>query len=121
LVTLISLNLFGLFEVSLGSGTLNAASSLAARSGTAGVFFNGIFTTVLAISCTAPFLAGAVAFAIGQSPAIILLVFSFIALGLSAPYIILTWNPKLVGFLPKPGPWMERFKVALGFPMLMTV
>jgi thiol:disulfide interchange protein DsbD len=61
------------------------------------------------------------AFAFGQPPLIIVLTFCFIALGLAAPYIVLTWNPKLLKFLPKPGLWMQRFKIALGFPMLATV
>jgi thiol:disulfide interchange protein DsbD len=121
LVLLVALNLFGLFEVTLGGRAMNAAGTLSAKSGASGAFFNGIFTTTLAIPCTAPALSLAVAFAFAQQPAIIFLIFSFIALGLAAPYIVLTWNPKLLKFLPKPGAWMNRFKVALGFPMLATV
>jgi thiol:disulfide interchange protein len=121
LVLLVSLNLFGLFEVTLGAGAMNAASDLSTRNGFNGTFFNGVLATALAIPCTAPFLATALAFAFAQPPAIILLTFSFIAFGLASPYIVLTWNPKLLRFLPKPGPWMSRFKVALGFVMLMTV
>lgn len=121
LVTLVALNLFGVFEVALGGGAMNAATALTARSGASGAFFNGVLATVLAIPCTAPFLTAALAFAFGQPPTIIVLTFCFIAFGLAAPYIVLTWNPKLLKFLPKPGPWMQRFKVALGFPMLATV
>jgi thiol:disulfide interchange protein DsbD len=121
LVTLVALNLFGLFEVTLGAGAMNAAGSLSSKSGGPGAFFNGVLTTALAIPCTAPFLAGAVAFAFAQPPGVILLIFCFISFGLAAPYIVLTWNPKLLKWLPKPGAWMERFKIALGFPMLATV
>jgi len=32
----------------------------------------------------------------------------------------LSWNPAWLKFLPKPGAWMERFKIAMGFPMLLT-
>ena len=46
--------------------------------------------------------------------------FITVALGLALPYVVLSWNPRLLRFLPKPGPWMERFKVAMGFPMLAT-
>jgi thiol:disulfide interchange protein len=120
LVTLVSLNLFGVFEVTLG-GAMNTAGNLSSRTGASGAFFNGVLATALAIPCTAPFLTTALAFAFGQPPTIILLTFSFIALGLAAPYIVLTWNPKLLKFLPKPGAWMNRFKIILGFPMLMTV
>jgi thiol:disulfide interchange protein len=119
-VTLIALNLFGLFEVTLGSGAMSAADSLSGKSGFSGAFFNGVLATSLAIPCTAPILASAVAFAFAHPPAIIVLIFCFIGLGLAAPYVILTWNPKLLKFMPKPGAWMQRFKVALGFPMLAT-
>jgi thiol:disulfide interchange protein len=121
LVSLVAMNLFGLFEVTLGGGTMTAADKLSGRGGAAGAFFNGLLTTALAIPCTAPFLTAALAFAFGQPPAVIVLIFCFIALGLAAPYVVLTWNPKLLRFLPKPGPWMQYFKIALGFPMLATV
>jgi thiol:disulfide interchange protein DsbD len=43
-----------------------------------------------------------------------------VGLGLAAPYLVLSWQPAWLKFLPKPGLWMERFKVAMGFPMLAT-
>ena len=54
LVTLVSLNLFGVFEVTVGSSTLTAASGLASKGGMAGAFFNGVFAVILATPCTAP-------------------------------------------------------------------
>ena len=120
LVTLIALNLFGLFEVSLGGRVLGAAGGLAARHGPAGAFFNGVLATVLATPCTAPFLGAALGFAFTQPPLVIVLVFLTVGVGLAAPYVVLSWNPGWLRFLPKPGPWMERFKVAMGFPMLAT-
>jgi thiol:disulfide interchange protein DsbD len=33
---------------------------------------------------------------------------------------LLSWNPAWLRFLPKPGAWMEKFKIAMGFPMLAT-
>ncbi len=120
LVTLVALNLFGVFEVTLGGGAMNAAGELAAKEGNAGAFFNGVLATVLATPCTAPFLAVALGFAFSQSPAIILLMFSFVGLGLAAPYVVLSWHPAWLKLLPKPGVWMQKFKVAMGFPMLAT-
>ena len=46
--------------------------------------------------------------------------FVVVGLGLASPYVILSWQPAWLKFLPKPGAWMERFKVAMGFPMLAT-
>jgi thiol:disulfide interchange protein DsbD len=45
-------------------------------------------------------------------------VFLTVGIGLSFPYLLLSWQPGWLRFLPKPGLWMERFKVAMGFPML---
>ncbi len=119
LIMLVALNLFGLFEVTLGSVGA-AAGSVATREGAGGAFFNGVLATVLATPCTAPFLAPALGFAFTQTAAVIVLIFVTVALGLAFPYVALSWNPKLLRFLPKPGLWMEKFKVAMGFPMLAT-
>ena len=120
LVTLVALNLFGLFEVYLGGSVMGAADHLAAREGSAGAFFNGVLAVALATPCTAPFLAPALGFAFLQPPAVILLMFATVGAGLAAPYVVLSWAPQWLKFLPKPGAWMEQFKQAMGFPMLAT-
>ena len=120
LITLVALNLFGVFEVTPGGRTLDAANRLASRHGVAGAFFNGVLATALATPCTAPFLGSALGFAFLQPPTIIVLVFLAVGLGLSAPYVLLSWHPAGLKFLPKPGAWMEKFKIAMGFPMLAT-
>ena len=120
LVLLVALNLFGVFEVTLGGRALDAASRLASKHGAAGAFFNGLLTTVLATSCTAPILGTALGFAFREGETVILLIFLTVGIGLAVPYVVLSWNPALLKFLPKPGAWMERFKIAMGFPMLAT-
>ncbi|MDR3457280.1 MAG: protein-disulfide reductase DsbD family protein [Verrucomicrobiae bacterium] len=121
LVTLVALNLFGVFEVTLGGGTLDKAGDLASRPGAAGAFFNGILATILATPCTAPFLGVALGFAFTQPSSILVLMFLAVGTGLAAPYLLLSLNPAWLKFLPKPGVWMEKFKIAMGFPMLATV
>jgi thiol:disulfide interchange protein len=118
LVTLVALNLFGLFEVTLGGRTMQAAGDLASKEGGTGAFFNGILATALATPCTAPFLAVALGFAFAQPPHIIVLMFLVMGFGLAAPYLLLSWFPQWLKVLPKPGAWMEKFKIAMGFPML---
>lgn len=120
IVTLVALNLFGVFEVTLSGDAMGAASEAAARHGNAGAFMNGVLATVLATPCTAPFLGAALGFAFVQPSHVIVLFFVTVALGLALPYLLLSWNPAWLKFLPKPGVWMERFKVAMGFPMLAT-
>jgi thiol:disulfide interchange protein DsbD len=120
LVTLVALNLFGVFEVTLGGRASNAAGELASKHGAPGAFFNGALATALATPCTAPFLGVALGFAFAQSASLIVLVFLTVGLGLAAPYVLLSWNPAWLKFLPKPGAWMEKFKIAMGFPMLLA-
>jgi thiol:disulfide interchange protein DsbD len=118
LMTLIALNLFGVFEFVLPGRAVGSATELAAREGGGGAFFNGILAVVLGASCVAPLMATAVGWAITQPPVVIALIFSAIGLGLALPYVALTFFPALQKVLPRPGAWMEKFKIALGFPML---
>jgi thiol:disulfide interchange protein len=120
LVTLIALNLFGVFEITLSSRATGAASELASRQGFSGAFFNGVLATILATPCTAPFLGAALAFALAQSAPVIILFFLTAGFGFAFPFVLLCAQPRWLGLLPKPGAWMEKFKIAMGFPMLAT-
>jgi thiol:disulfide interchange protein DsbD len=73
---------------------------------------------VLATACTAPVLGTAVGYAFAQPPLTIVLIFLTVGVGLAFPYVVLSWKPAWLKFLPKPGAWMEKFKVAMGFAML---
>ncbi|MEI6561283.1 MAG: thioredoxin family protein [Verrucomicrobiota bacterium] len=119
LVFVFALNLLGVFELWLpGSGKLVALSG---REGYGGAFLHGMFATLLATPCTAPFLGSALAFAFTQHAAVTLAMFGSIAAGMSFPYLLLTAQPGWMRFLPKPGLWMVRLKQAMGFLMLGTV
>ena len=120
LMVVVALNLFGVFEFILPGNATGAAAELSSREGAGGAFFNGILAVVLGASCVAPVLAGAIGWAVSQTPLVIVLTFSFIGIGLALPYVLLTFFPALQKFLPRPGAWMEKFKVAMGFPMLAT-
>jgi thiol:disulfide interchange protein DsbD len=120
LMTLVALNLFGVFEVMLGGRVMGAAGDLASRHGASGAFFNGVLATVLATPCTAPFLSVALGFAFQQSSLVISVIFLSAGAGLASPYLLLSWYPAWLKFLPKPGIWMEHFKQLMGFPMLAT-
>ncbi|MDD5349136.1 MAG: protein-disulfide reductase DsbD family protein [Chthoniobacteraceae bacterium] len=119
LVFIFALNLLGVFEVWLpGTGKLVRLSE---REGYAGAFLHGMFATLLATPCTAPFLGSALAFAFTQNAAVTLAMFAAIAAGMSTPYVLLTARPGWLRLLPKPGMWMVRLKQAFGFLMLGTV
>lgn len=118
-VFIFALNLLGVFEIWLpGTGKL---VTLSEREGYTGAFLHGMFATLLATPCTAPFLGSALAFAFAQSAPVTLAMFASIAAGMSLPYLLLTAQPGWMKFLPKPGLWMVRLKQAMGFVMLGTV
>jgi len=112
---LVSLNLSGVFEI--GTSVQNAGSGVASQGGLAGAFFTGVLAVVVAAPCTAPFMAGAIGFALTQPPAVALAVFLALALGLAAPFTALSFAPALLKRLPRPGAWMDTLKHVLAFPM----
>lgn len=114
-----SLNLFGVFEMGYLFTRLGQ-SSKSGPSGHVGSFLAGVTATVVATPCTAPFMGTAMGFAFTQSAGIALLVFTFVGLGMAAPYLLLSGFPGLMRILPKPGAWMEHLKQFMGFPLLAT-
>jgi thiol:disulfide interchange protein/DsbC/DsbD-like thiol-disulfide interchange protein len=120
-VFVFALNLFGVFEIVLPGRASTALAEVSSQEGYAGSFFQGIFATLLATPCTAPFLGTALGFAFSQSPFVILAMFGSVALGMSAPYFLLSARPGWMRLLPKPGEWMERVKQFMGFPLLATL
>jgi thiol:disulfide interchange protein len=121
IVVVFALNLFGVFEIVLPGRATTALADASAQEGYAGSFFQGIFATLLATPCTAPFLGTALGFAFSQSWLLILAMFGSVALGMSAPYFFLSARPGWMKLLPKPGAWMERVKQFMGFPLLATL
>jgi thiol:disulfide interchange protein/DsbC/DsbD-like thiol-disulfide interchange protein len=119
LFTLIGLNLAGVFEVA--SVLPSAVASSRAPSPTLDAWWTGVLAVAVAAPCTAPFMGAALGFAIGLPAAQALLVFAVLGLGLAAPFALVAWVPGLARWLPQPGAWMQRFKVAMAFPMFATV
>jgi thiol:disulfide interchange protein DsbD len=109
------------FEISLPQSMTRGLLSTAERKDVLGSFFQGVFATVLATPCTAPFLGTALGFAFTQSPTIILAMFIAVAAGMSAPYLLLSAQHAWLRFLPKPGPWMLHLKQFMGFLLLATL
>lgn len=114
----LGLNLSGVFD--WGMRLQTAAGSVSDRTGLAGAFFAGLLATVVAAPCTAPFMGAALGYALTQSAAQAMLVFTALAVGMAAPYVALSFRPALVRWLPRPGRWMETFKQVLAFPLYLT-
>jgi thiol:disulfide interchange protein DsbD len=120
-VLVFALSLFGVFEISLPQSVTRTLLSTSESKDLVGSFFQGVFATVLATPCTAPFLGTALGFAFTQSAAVILVMFIAIAAGMSAPYLLLSAQPAWLRFLPRPGPWMLHVKQFMGFLLLATL
>ena len=115
----LGLSLAGQFEI--GLSVTSVGGELAQRSGYSGSFFTGVLATVVATPCTAPFMGAAIGFALSQSALITFAVFTLLALGLAAPYVVLTLQPAWIRLLPKPGVWMEYLKQAVSIPIFVAV
>jgi thiol:disulfide interchange protein DsbD len=114
-----SLNLFGLFEI--GTSLTGAGSKLQSKEGLPGSFFSGILAVLVATPCTGPFMGPALGFALSGPELQGYALFTSLAAGLALPYVVLSYMPKLVEMLPRPGKWMETFKQFMAFPLLATV
>ena len=118
LMFVLALNMFGLFE--MGTSATSVAGSLQSKQGLGGTFFSGILATVVATPCSAPFLGVAIGAAIALPAFQFFTAFAAMAIGLSLPYLVLSIFPRLIGFLPRPGAWMESFKQAMSFLLFAT-
>jgi thiol:disulfide interchange protein len=112
------LSLLGVFEIPvIGAETAGQASS---KEGLVGSFFTGVFATLLATPCSAPFLGTAIAYAFSAPVLELLAIFATVGLGLGAPFLLVAFVPALFRFLPRPGAWMDTFKQLLGFTLIAT-
>ncbi len=83
-------------------------------------FLTGALATVVASPCTAPLMGTALGVALTQPAAIALLIFACLGLGMALPFLVLSCWPSLIERLPRPGPWMERFRQFLAFPLYLS-
>jgi thiol:disulfide interchange protein DsbD len=114
-----ALSLAGLFDI--GLSLTSVGGGLAQKQGYTGSFFTGVLATVVATPCTAPFMGAAIGFALAQSGWITFAVFTALALGLAAPYLLLSFQPAWTRVLPRPGAWMETFKQITAIIFFATV
>ena len=119
LVFVLGLSLFGVVTVRL-PGVQGSLGGIAESEGYAGSFFNGVLATVLATPCTAPFLGTALGFAFTQPPLTVFSIFAATGFGMALPYVVLALKPGWARFVPRPGPWMERFKQFMAFLLMAT-
>jgi thiol:disulfide interchange protein DsbD len=115
LLLAVGLNLSGVFEI--GGGLAGLGDGLTQGDSYQASFFTGVLTTLVATPCTAPFMAAAVGAALTQSPVVALAIFAALGVGLSSPYLLISFAPWMRRALPKPGAWMDTLKQVFAFPM----
>jgi thiol:disulfide interchange protein len=118
-VVLFCLNLWGLFEIPLPQrlarlGGIGVGGN-SPREGIAGHFFSGLFATLMATPCSAPFLGTAIGFALAQPAPVVFAIFAALGLGMALPYLLVAAVPGVARLLPRPGAWMETVRGVMGF------
>ncbi len=126
IVFAMALNMMGIWEIRLPAFLGGKKSNdLMDQEGAGGAYFKGIITTLLAIPCGAPLLSPTLAWTntmIQEGRSVIVVpIYLLIGLGMASPYLLMGARPELLRFLPKPGLWMENFRVIMGFVLLGAV
>jgi suppressor for copper-sensitivity B len=112
-LTVFAANLWGWFEIPLPAA-IGRLAGVGGDGSLAGQFGTGVFATLLATPCSAPFVGTAVAFALARGPAEIVAVFLALGIGFAAPYLLVAALPAIARLLPRPGRWMIWLRRFLG-------
>lgn len=119
ITALFATNMLGLFEINLPSGLQTWLATKGDQS-YLGHYLQGMFATLLATPCSAPFLGTAVAFALGASNIELFIIFSALGLGMALPWLTIALFPEVALLLPKPGKWMATVKFIFALMILAT-
>ena len=106
--------------IELRGSWAGVGQGLTQSAGWRGDFFTGVLAVVVSSPCTAPLMGPAMGFALASGTGMTLATFVALGLGLALPMLLLHLSPALARALPRPGPWMLRFKQFLAFPMGLT-
>ena len=114
LLVVLSLSMFGLYELQPPAGLLQALGG-AGTSSLAGLFLSGLGVGIIAAPCVGPFVVAVLALiATRQDVGFGLRTMFTLALGLGAPYLVLATFSNLLQRLPRSGDWMVWVKQVFG-------
>ena len=119
LLFVLGLNMAGVFE--FGTSMTRVGGAVQGKEGYSSSFLSGVLTTLIATPCSGPFLGAAMSYTLAQTAGVAMFLFTIFALGIALPYLLLSFFPVLINKLPKPGAWMETFKVTMAFALFATV
>lgn len=117
LFVVLSLSLFGLFDLTLPSFLVNFTAKREGQGGYTGTVFMALSFTMVSFTCVAPFLGGFGGIVASQQMSIFQLFaggFAFAA-AFASPFFFLALFPSLLKKLPKSGGWLNTIKVVMGF------
>ena len=117
LMVVLALFLFGVINFAVPSFP---AGKSPRTNGLASSVAMGFLAAVLGTPCSFAILTAAFAWAQTQRLLLSTIAIMLIGAGMAAPYAVLASMPSLLKFLPKPGRWMELFKQAMGFVLLLV-
>ncbi len=84
-------------------------------------FTTGFFAVLIASPCAGPFMGAAIGYAFMRTNAEVMAIFTALALGYALPYALIEMFPQaLHRILPRPGAWMQKIKIILSIPILLT-
>lgn len=112
-------NMLGIFEIQLPSG-MNTWLATTGGNSYVGHYLQGMFATLLATPCSAPFLGTAVAFALATSAWQLFAIFTALGLGMALPWLLIAAFPSIASLMPKPGTWMGTVKNFFALLILIT-
>jgi thiol:disulfide interchange protein DsbD len=119
LFTLLGLNLVGVFE--FGNILPSRVACTTLRHPLADDALTGVLAVAIASPCTAPFMGAATGATLAMPAGEALAVFAAIGIGMALPFLVASLVPQVATWLPKPGPWLGRFRTTMAFPMFATV
>ena len=114
-----ALNLSGVFD--FGRFVPSSVATWEAHRPLLNDALSGVLAVVVASPCTAPFMGAALGYALAAPRGITFGVFTALGFGMALPYLALAFFPRWRARLPRPGPWMQRLKQLLAFPLYATV
>jgi thiol:disulfide interchange protein len=110
--------MFDIFTIVLPSSVTGASASGTGFASSVGM---GFLAAILSTPCSGAILAAVLVWAQAQSAMMGFLVFVLLGVGMALPYAVLILVPALLNKIPRPGTWMEQFKKAMGFAMLLLM
>ena len=115
-MVVLAMFMFGLFAIGIPASVSSKASGGSGAMGSVGM---GFLAAMLSTPCSFAILAAVFAWAQTQPLPIATITIMLMGVGMAVPYLILTSIPGLLNKMPRPGGWMEKVKIGLGFLLLL--